>query len=156
MKKLATFVLAGAVLAAAAGCTAPAGPASPESPTSAPPTSPYFGSAATDGPTPNKTLWDYQTPVMTDKAFYAEARKGTTTLDDIDDDKLTIMSQVTCASLGNGESSKDVLLKQAIRTATGTEDGLTAAASADLKSLLVAGTKNYCSALEPALAAAIG
>lgn len=140
MKKLATLAMAAAVISLAAGCSAPASPAV----TSAPPTSPYFGSAATDGPKPNKTLWDYQSPVMKDKAFYAEARQGTTTLAGFADDKLTTVAQIACASVANGETSKDVLLERAMTTATGSTDGLTAEAGKDLAGLLAVGSKNYC------------
>lgn len=149
MKKLATLALAAAVLSIAAGCSAPSAESAV---TSAPPTSPYFGSAATDGPKPNKTLWDYQKPVMKDKAFYAEARKGTTSLASIENDKLTMISQVSCASVGNGETSKDVLLKQALTTATGSTEGLTPEMTKDLAGLLAVGSKNYCPELSDELA----
>lgn len=145
MKKLATLAMAAAVISLAAGCSAPVSPAV----TSTPPTSPYFGSAATDGPKPNKTLWDYQSPVMKDKAFYAEARQGTTTLAGFADDKLTTVAQIACASVANGETSKDVLLERAMTTATGSTDGLTAEAGKDLAGLLAVGSKNYCPDLGP-------
>jgi hypothetical protein len=147
MKKLVTFAMAAAVLALTAGCSAPAA-----DPAAAPmPTSPYSGSGATDGPKPNHTLWDYQKPVMKDKAFYAEARQGTTALQDFADDKLTVMSQLTCAAVANGETGKDVLLTQAVRSATGKEDGITPEVSKDVSHLLIAGAKNYCPDLQGTL-----
>ena len=151
MKKLAKFALTAAALAMVAGCSAPAGPPAimPDPSNTA---DPHFGSAATDGPKSNKTLWDYQKPVMKDKAFYAEARQGTTTLDAIEDDKLTVMSQVACASVGNGETGKDTLLKQALTTATGSSDGMTAAGVKDVSKLLSVGAKNYCPDLSPTFA----
>lgn len=143
MKNLAKIALTAAALALVAGCSAPAAPPS-ISPNPSNTADPHFGSAATDGPKPNKTLWDYQKPVMKDKAFYAEARKGTSTLDAIEDDKLTVMAQVACASVGNGETGKDALLKQALTTATGSAEGMTAAAAKDVSGLLNVGAKNYC------------
>jgi hypothetical protein len=143
MKKLAKFALTAAALVLVAGCSAPAGPpAIGPNPSST--ADPHFGSAATDGPKPNKTLWDYQKPVMKDKAFYAEARKGTTSLAAIDDDKLTIISQVACASVGNGGAGKDTLLRQALTTATGSADGLTPQSAKDITRLLTVGAQNYC------------
>ncbi|MET4144171.1 hypothetical protein [Arthrobacter sp. UYCo732] len=152
MKKLGTLLTAAVVLALTAGCSAPAEPA--EAPTTPPPTSQYSGSGSTEGPTPNKTMWDYQAPAMKDKAFYLEARKGTTAIKDLADDKLTVMSQLTCAALGNGQTSKVALLKQAIISATGSEDGLTAAVSSDLEKVLSVGTRNYCPDLTGAFAQA--
>jgi hypothetical protein len=143
MKKLATFALTAAALAMVAGCSAPAAPPA-ITPDPANTANPYFGSAATDGAKPNKTLWDYQKPVMKDKDFYAEARKGTASLTAIDNDKLTVISQVTCASVGNGETGKDVLLKQALTTSTGSADGLTPAVAKDVTHLLSVGAQNYC------------
>lgn len=148
MKKLATLTLAAAALALTAGCSAPGAPSEPSTPP--PPTSKYSGSGSTEGPKPNKTMWDYQTPAMKDKTFYTEARKSTTALKVFANDQLTVMSQITCASLGNGEASKDVLLKQAIMSATGSEEGLTAEMSRDLTSALRVGTQNYCPDLGPA------
>lgn len=144
MKKLVTLSVAAALLALTAGCSAPA---SEPAPTPPPPTSRYSGSGETTGPKPNKTLWDYQAPVMTDTAFFAAARAGTTTLTEYSDDKLTIMSQLTCASIGNGETSKELLLKQAVRSATGKEDALSAATAKDVANVLVVGAQNYCPAL---------
>ncbi|GAA4034516.1 hypothetical protein GCM10023063_18230 [Arthrobacter methylotrophus] len=145
MKKLATLALGAAVLALAAGCSA-AAPATPPfiGPDPSNTADPHFGSAATDGPKPNKTMWDYQKPVMKDKEFYAEARKGTTTLTAFDDDKLTVIAQLTCASVGNGATGKDVLLKQALTAATGSADGLTPQLAKDITQLLTVGGQNYC------------
>lgn len=142
MKKLSIFVMAAAVLALSAGCSSPAAPA--ESPAAQMPTSQYSGSGSTEGPTPNKTMWDYQKPVMKDKVFFAGARKGTTAIKDFANDKLTVMSQLTCAALGNGQTSKVALLKQAIVAATGSEEGLTPEVSRDLENVLKVGTENYC------------
>jgi hypothetical protein len=144
MKKLAKFALTAAALTLMAGCSAPAAAPPSIAPNPSNTADPHFGSAATDGPQPNKTLWDYQKPVMKDKAFYAEARKGTTSLTAFEDDKLTVISQVACASVGNGGTSKDVLLKQALTTATGSEDGLTPAVAKDVARLLTVGAQNYC------------
>lgn len=143
MKKLAKIALTAAALALVAGCSAPAAPPS-IAPNPSNTADPHFGSAATDGPKPNKTLWDYQKPVMKDKVFYAEARQGTSTLDEIEDDKLTVMAQVACASVGNGETGKEALLKQALTTATGSSDGMTGATVKDVSGLLNVGAKNYC------------
>ena len=153
MKKLVTLAVAAAVLALTAGCSAPAAESAPTTP---PPTSRYFGSGETTGPKPNKTMWDYQAPAMTDAAFYTAARAGTTTLKDYADDKLTVMSQLTCASLGNGETSKEVLLTQAVRSATGKEDVLSAAAAKDVSSVLSVGAQNYCPDLRDGLLKIIG
>lgn len=144
MKKLVKFALTAAALALVAGCSAPAAAPPSIAPNPSNTADPHFGSAATDGPKPNKTLWDYQKPVMKDKEFYAAARKGTTALAEIDDDKLTVISQVACASVGNGEAGKDVLLKQALTTSTGSADGLTPAVAKDVTHLLSVGAQNYC------------
>lgn len=143
MKKL-TLAMAAAALALVVGCSAPASAPPSITPDPSNSANPHFGSAATDGPKPNKTLWDYQKPVMKDKAFYAEARKGTTALTAFEDDKLTIISQVACASVGNGGTGKDVLLKQALTTATGSADGLTPEVAKDVTRLLTVGAHNYC------------
>jgi hypothetical protein len=143
LKKLAKFALTAAALALVAGCSAPAAPPA-IGPNPSNTADPHFGSAATDGPKPNKTLWDYQKPVMNDNSFYAEARKGATSLEAIEDDKLTVMAQVACASVGNGETSKDMLLKQALTTATGSTDALTPAMTKDITQLLNVGARNYC------------
>jgi hypothetical protein len=144
MKKLAKIALATAALALVAGCSAPAAAPPAITPNPSNTADPHFGSAATDGPKPNKTLWDYQKPVMKDKAFYAEARKGTTSLAAIEDDKLTVISQVACATVGNGDTGKDILLKQVLTTATGSAEGLTPAVAKDVTRLLTVGSQNYC------------
>lgn len=144
MKKLASLALTAAVLALVSGCSAPASAPPSIAPNPSNTADPHFGSAATDGPKPNKTLWDYQKPAMKDKAFYAEARKGTTALTAFEDDRLTIISQVACASVGNGGAGKDLLLTQALTTATGSADGLTPEVAKDVTHLLTIGAQNYC------------
>jgi hypothetical protein len=152
MKKLAKIALTAAALSLVAGCSAPAAAPPDITPDPANTANPYFGSAATDGPKPNKTLWDYQKPTMKDQAFYAAARQGTTSLEAIEDDKLTVVSQLTCASVGNGETGKDALVKQALTAATGSADGITAGITKDVSQLLIVGAKNYCPDLSPAFA----
>ncbi|ACL41942.1 hypothetical protein Achl_3991 (plasmid) [Pseudarthrobacter chlorophenolicus A6] len=153
MKKFATLAVAAAALVLTAGCTAPGTPAEPSAPPL--PTSQYDGSGSTEGPTPNKTIWDFQTPAMKDKVFYTEARKGTTALKGFENDKLVIISQLTCASLANGNAGKAALLKQAIMSATGSEEGLSADVSRDLTNVLKVGTRNYCPDLEATLTKAL-
>ncbi|WP_422758975.1 hypothetical protein [Paenarthrobacter sp. C1] len=144
MKKLASVAFAAVTLALVAGCSTPTAAPPPVEPNPSNTADPHFGSAATDGPKPNKTLWDYQKPVMKEKTFYAEARKDTTTLDSIENDKLTVISQLSCATVANGETGKDALLQQALTAATGSTDAVTPAAAKDLSGLLTVGAKNYC------------
>ncbi|QOT19310.1 hypothetical protein [Paenarthrobacter sp. YJN-5] len=147
MKKLASLALTAGALALTVGCSAPAAAPPSVEPNPSNTADPHFGSAATDGPKPNKTLWDYQKPVMKEKAFYAEARKDTTTLDSIENDKLTVIAQLSCATVANGETGKDALLQQALTAATGSTDAMTPEAAKDLTSLLTVGAKNYCADL---------
>lgn len=156
MKKLASLSIAAAILAMTAGCsmlpqaaptptvtvTASASP-SASAPESAAATE-SDASPSADAAAQSKTMWDYQEGVYADQVFYDVVRKGTTTLTGYSDDDLAVMAQTTCAAIANGETGRDVILKQAAMAAPRQDGELTKEMGKDVGYMLGAGAQNYC------------
>ncbi|HEX9086509.1 MAG TPA: DUF732 domain-containing protein [Arthrobacter sp.] len=149
MKKLSTLALAAAGVALMTGCSAvsAAAPAPSATPPATQPPSPAATSTASPEPVLTgaaHTMWEYQKGAISDSAFYSIVRKGTTTLDSYTDDDLAAISQMTCSAIANGETGRDIIIKQAAMAKARQDVELTAEMGKDVGFLVGSGVQTYC------------
>ena len=148
MKKFSALALAAAGIALMTGCsTVTAPPAPSASPPGSQPPSPPATSTVSPGPVLTgkaHTIWEFQKGAQPDAAFYAGARKGTTTLAQYTDLDLSSISQMSCSAIANGETDRGTIVKHAASAKTRADVEMTDVISKDVGHLVGAGVQNYC------------